>query len=91
MEVASALEAEIERRLAIDCAVVELQVDLERWRLCGAPVIVEPFTGYWLCHPCCDRLGREAMTLRGGWSGLHSAARLTTLSRAATHADPIRR
>jgi hypothetical protein len=26
---------------------------------------VELFTGYWLCRPCCDRLGREAMKLSG--------------------------
>ena len=64
--------------------VVELQADLERWRLCGAPAIVELFTGYWLCRPCCDRLGREAMKLSGEWSGLHSAARLPTPFRVAT-------
>ena len=62
---ANALGAEIERRLAIASAVVELQADLERCRLCGAPAIVELFTGYWLCRPCCDRLGREAMKLSG--------------------------
>jgi ribosomal protein L37AE/L43A len=47
--------AEIERWLAIDSAVAELQADLERCRLCGAPAIVKLFTGYWLCRPCCDR------------------------------------
>jgi ribosomal protein L37AE/L43A len=73
---------EIERRLAIDSAVVELQTDLERCGLCGAPAIVELFTGYWLCRPCCDRLGGEAMKLSGEWSNLHSAARLPTRSHA---------
>ena len=27
---------------------------------------VEPFAGYW---PCCDRLGREAVKAREGWTG----------------------
>jgi hypothetical protein len=48
---ANALGAEIERRLAIDSAVVELQAELERCRLCGTPAIVELFAGYWLCRP----------------------------------------
>jgi hypothetical protein len=26
---------------------------------------VELSTGYWLCRPCCDGLGREAMKLSG--------------------------
>ena len=38
----------------------------EQCRLCDAPATVELFTGYWLCRPCCDRLGREAMKLSKG-------------------------
>ena len=85
---ANALGAEIERQLVTDSAVVELQADLERCRLCGTQAIVELFTGYLLCHPSCDRLGREAAMLDGRWSGLHSAARLPAPSaRLPTHID----
>ena len=59
--------ADVERvRAEIEWRHVIQSADLERCRLCGAPATVELFTGYWLCRPCSDRLGREAMKLGGG-------------------------
>jgi hypothetical protein len=57
---------EIERRLAIDSTTAETCAEVERCRICGAPATVELFTDYWLCQPCCDGLGREAMKLSRG-------------------------
>jgi hypothetical protein len=39
----------------------EMPADSEHCRLCGAWVTIELYGGYWLCRPCCDRLGSEAM------------------------------
>jgi hypothetical protein len=74
---ANALGAEIERWLAIDSAVAELQADLERCRLCGAPALVELFTGYWLLQPL----------LGPPWARCHDALRGLTRTHTRCEAD----